>query len=71
MNRQHRESTTTEVGRLRDKRPLSAETSKKTQEIADYWMELDARNAIGGKEHPSAAADLWMDETGQVHEGTF
>lgn len=50
MRRQVGDRTTAEVGRLRDKRPLSAETAAKAQEIADYWMELDARRVCNGGE---------------------
>lgn len=49
--------------------PTSAEWHAWARGVAANWMEQDAREAIGGEEHPSAALNLWVDENWHVHDG--
>lgn len=48
--------------------PTSAEWHAWARKVAAHWMEEDARAAIGGDEHPTAALNLWVDEHWHVHD---
>lgn len=51
-----------------DEQPKSAEWHDWARRVEALEMEEDARRAIGGDEHPSAALNLWVDEHWHVHD---
>lgn len=51
-----------------DEQPKSAEWHEWARDVEANEMEEDARRAIGGDEHPTAALNLWRDEHWHVHD---
>lgn len=71
MIRQPRDAALAMIAALREKRALSAKTRSRCERIAADMMEIDACRQLGGLDHPSANAHLWMDERGRIHVGRF
>jgi hypothetical protein len=71
VKREPRDAHLAMIAALREKRALSDKTRSRCELVAADMMEIDACRQLGGLDHPSANAHLWMDSRGRIHAGRF